>query len=277
MIKSCVTIARAPEIKTGPWIYREDFEISIPKAKALGYDAVELFTSSADSVDPEKLEALSRSNEIEIAAVGTGAGKVVRGLTLIDPNPAVRKDAVMFIAEMIDFGSRFNAPAIIGSMQGFVGADQDRERALDWLTEGLNALGNRAANQGVKLIYEPLNRYETNLFNTIGDAAGFLQTLDPDNITLLADLFHMNIEEPDIAGAIREHADCIGHLHFADSNRRPVGGGHIDMTEIVTALNDVAWNGYASAEAFPYPDPDTAAEQTIRAYRECFGAAARNR
>lgn len=270
MIRSCVTIARVPEIKKGPWIYWEEFSISIPKAKALGYDAVELFTPSADAVDPEELAGLSRDHQIEIAAVGTGAGKVIKGLTLIDPDPGIRSEAAAFIGEMIDFGARFKAPAIIGSMQGIIGADQDRAQALTWLAEGVNNLGKRAEDQGVKLIYEPLNRYETNVFNTIGDAVGFLQTLDSDNITLLADLFHMNIEERDIAQAICEHADYIGHLHFADSNRRPVGMGHTDMTEIVKALKEVDWNGYASAEAFPYPNPDAAAEQTIRAFRECF-------
>lgn len=273
MIKSCATIALVPEIKTGPWIYWEEPEISIPKASKLGFDAVELFTASADAVKPEKLQQLCDANKIKIAAVGTGAGKVLGGLTLTSPDKHVRQKAVTFISEMITFGARFGAPAIIGSMQGNTEPGIERPQAVAWLTEGLNELGARAQEQGVSLIYEPLNRYETNMFNQLGMGADFLEMLDSGNVMLLADLFHMNIEEESIAGAIRENAGHIGHLHFADSNRRPVGMGHTDMKDIARALVNVGYTGYASAEVFPWPNPDAAAEQTMRAFKECFSVA----
>jgi len=273
MIKSCATIALVPEIKTGPWIYWEQPDISIPRAAKLGFDAVELFTASADAVESEKLQQLCETNKIKIAAVGTGAGKVLHGLTLTSPNKDVREKAVAFINGMITFGARFGAPAIIGSMQGNVETGTERRQAVTWLGEGLNELGARAQEQGVKLIYEPLNRYETNMFNQLGAGADFLETLDSTNVVLLADLFHMNIEEESIADAIRKNAGHIGHLHFADSNRRPVGMGHTDMEDIAHALMEVEYEGYASAEVFPWPDPDAAAEQTIRAFRECFSMA----
>ncbi|MBC8468958.1 MAG: sugar phosphate isomerase/epimerase [Planctomycetes bacterium] len=273
MIKSCATIALVPEIKTGPWIYWDGPDISIPKAAKLSFDAVELFTASADAVDPEQLEQLCDANKIKIAAVGTGAGKVLHGLTLTNPDKHIRQKAVAFISEMVTFGARFGAPAIIGSMQGNVESGIERKQAVAWLAEGLNELGRRAQEQGVRLIYEPLNRYETNMFNQLGMAADFLETLDSGNVVLLADLFHMNIEEESIAGAIRENARHIGHLHFADSNRRPVGMGHTDMKDIARALTDIGYTGYASAEALPWPDPDAAAEQTMRAFKECFSVA----
>ena len=273
MIKSCATIALVPEIKTGPWIYWESPDISIPKAAKLGFDAVELFTASDDAVEPEQLEQLCDANKIKIAAVGTGAGKVLNDWILTSPDKYVREKAVAFINEMVTFGARFGAPAIIGSMQGNVEPGIERTQALAWLAEGLNELGTRAQDQGVSLIYEPLNRYETNMFNLLGMGADFLETLDSGNVVLLADLFHMNIEEESIAGAIRENGKHIGHLHFADSNRRPVGMGHTDMTDIAQALMDIGYTGYASAEALPWPNSDAAAEQTIRAFKECFPVA----
>ena len=273
MIKSCATIALVPEITAGPWIYWEGPDISIPKAAKLGFDAVELFTASADAVDPEQLRQLCGANKIDIAAVGTGAGKVLHGWTLTSPDKHIRDKAVAFISEMVTFGARFQAPAIIGSMQGNVEPGIERPQAVSWLAEGLNELGPRAQEQGVSLIYEPLNRYETNLFNQLGAGADFLETLDGENVVLLADLFHMNIEEESVADAIRENARHIGHLHFADSNRRPVGMGHTDMTDIAQALTDIGYTGYASAEAFPWPDPDAAAEQTMRAFKACFSVA----
>lgn len=271
MIKSCITIALVPGITKGPWIYWDDLADGMSKAKALGFDAVEFFTASADAVEPEAVHRLIDESGLSIGAVGSGAGKVLHGLTLVDPDPAVREKALQFIGEMVDFGANFGAPVIIGSMQGIATPEQEREKVLDLLRDGLNVLGMRAADQGVKLIYEPLNRYETNLFNLTAEAAEFLQTLETDAVTLLADLFHMNIEEADIAAAIRAHADSIGHIHFADSNRRPVGFGHTEMGEIARAIIASGYQGCVSAEAFPWPDPDAAAEQTIKAFREYFG------
>jgi sugar phosphate isomerase/epimerase len=273
MIKSCATIALVPEIKTGPWIYWENPDISIPKAAKSGFDAVELFTASADAVEPEQLEQLCDVNKIKIAAVGTGAGKVLNGWTLTSPDEHIRQKAVVFISNMITFGARFGAPAIIGSMQGNVAPGIERKQAVAWLAEGLNELGKRAQEQGVKLIYETLNRYETNMFNQLGIGADFLETLDSGNVVLLADLFHMNIEEESVPDAIRKNGKHIGHVHFADSNRRPVGMGHTNMKEIAQALTDIGYDGYASAEALPWPNPDAAAEQTIRAFKEFFPVA----
>src|SRR5690606_467271 len=114
------------------------------------------------------------------------------------------------------------------------------------------------------------NRYETNLLNTLESASGFLDKNGLENVKLLADLFHMNIEEDNLAQAIRDYGKYSGHMHFADSNRRPMGFGHTDMVPIAEALKEIGYSGYVSAEAFPYPNPDAAAEQTIQEFRKWF-------
>jgi sugar phosphate isomerase/epimerase len=171
---------------------------------------------------------------------------------------------------MISFGAIFNAPAIIGSMQGNVATGVERASAFEWLAEGLSTLATHAEIEGVPLIYEPLNRYETNLINTLLEGADFIGSLETANIKLLADLFHMNIEEESLPETIRRVGLSIGHVHFADSNRRPVGMGHTSIPEIAAALNQIGYTGYASAEAFPWPNPDEAAGQTIRAFNQFF-------
>lgn len=270
MIKSCVTIALVPGLKTGPWIFWENLEASIAKAARLGFDGIELFTPTAAAVNAKALAVGLKDAGLALAAVGTGAGKVLQGLTLTDADPAVRKRAVSFIADMISFGARFGAPAIIGSMQGNAAAGLARETVFEWLAEGLATLADHAQREGVRLLYEPLNRYETNLLTTQAEGAAFLQSLGRRNVGLLADLFHMNIEEQSLPAAIRQVGPAIGHVHFADSNRRPAGMGHTPMQEIADALRDVGYGGYLSAEAFPWPDPDEAAAQTMRAFRQFF-------
>jgi sugar phosphate isomerase/epimerase len=81
----------------------------------------------------------------------------------------------------------------------------------------------------------------------------------------------MNIEEASLADAIRKAGPHIGHVHFADSNRRAAGMGHTDFPSIVTALRDVGYKGYLSAEVFPMPDSDAAARQTIETFHRVTG------
>jgi len=270
-MKSCVTISLVSALRGGPWILWDDLGKSFRSAAALGYDSVELFTEGPEAGNPGEIESLLEETNLTIGAVGTGAGKVLRGLSLTDPSKDIREQARAFIGEMIAFGARFGAPAIIGSMQGSHGGDVSREEALGWLAEALEDLGDTSTAAGVKLIYEPLNRYETNLFNRFTEAADFLDGLSTNGVTLLADLFHMNIEEADISATLREGARHIGHVHFADSNRRPVGCGHTEMGPIAETLKSLGYEGCVSAEAFAWPDSEAAARQTIESYRKYFG------
>ena len=149
-------------------------------------------------------------------------------------------------------------------MQGSVASDVTRDQALGWMREALNELGQRAKNRGVGLLFEPLNRYETDFINRLGDGVEMIRSLDVDNVALLADLFHMNIEEHSLSDALRQAKGFIGYVHLADSNRRPAGLGHIALGEVIDALIAIGYDGYVSAEALPFPDPDRAAAQTIQ-------------
>ncbi|MEO1843802.1 MAG: sugar phosphate isomerase/epimerase family protein [Akkermansiaceae bacterium] len=193
---------------------------------------------------------------------------VQHGLSLTDPDPGRRTEALEFVLSMIDFGGQLGAPSILGSMQGKWGGEVSRDQSLAWLTEALQAADERAAQHGVAFIYEPLNRYETNQFNQLAPAAAYLDQHKLDHTVLLADLFHMNIEEPDLGEALRAAGPKVGHVHFADSNRQAIGFGHTEMTSVLAALREIGYDGYLSAEIFPLPDPDTAARQTIRAFRD---------
>lgn len=270
MIKSCVTIALVPEIKTGPWIYWDNLELSAEKASSLGFDAIELFTPSAEAIKTDELRSLLEKHNLSLAAVGTGAGKVIHGLTITDQDSNVRKKAVTFVKDMIRFGGQFGAPAIIGSMQGNIPIGADRNTTLGLLMDALNELGSYAKEHNTFLIYEPLNRYETNIINNMEAGAALIDDLQTKNVKLLADLFHMNIEETNIEHTIETYINYIGHVHFADSNRRPIGYGHTDMSKITETLMRKHYNGYVSAEAFPWPDPDSAAEQTIKSFNSYF-------
>jgi sugar phosphate isomerase/epimerase len=272
-IRSAVTVSLVPEARGGPFVFWDDLAGACQNAAELGFDAIELFPPSAAEVNSIELRRLLGRHNLQLAAVGTGAGWVKHRLTLTSSDATTRDRAVSFVSEIIDLAAEFGAPAIIGSMQGrfgdsALGQYADRESARAALRDSLDALAARAAKFAQPLLYEPLNRYETNLANTVAAGLDLLASLRTDNARLLADLFHMNIEEVNIADAIRAAGPRLGHLHFVDSNRRPAGCGHLDFAAITAVLSDLDYQGYASAEALPWPDSRAAAEQTISAFRK---------
>jgi sugar phosphate isomerase/epimerase len=271
MIRTAITTALVPQARQGPFVFHDDLPGSIRTASALGFDAVEIFPPSADALDVSDILRMTADAGLKVAAVGTGAGFVVHKLSLTDADAAIRSRATDFIKAIIDVAAVLNAPAIIGSMQGR--HDGNRAAVLDHLAAALATLATHRRPDGPPLLYEPLNRYETNLFTRQGDAATFLRerNLAGAGVKILADLFHMNIEEPDLAAALRDIGpDLLGHVHFVDSNRQAPGQGHTDFAPVVAALRELNYTGYASAECFPIPDAETAAKQTIETYNGLF-------
>jgi sugar phosphate isomerase/epimerase len=271
-MRSAVTISLVKEARGGPFVFWEDLAGGCRKAAELGFDAVEIFPPSPDAISGDVVLPLLKVNGLRVAAVGTGAGWVIHRLTLTSPDATIRSRAKDFIRSIIDAASVLGAPAIIGSMQGRWAEGVDCDAAMHYLEAALTELGEHAKLHGVPLIYEPLNRYETNLINTLSEGVALLDAMKTDNVKLLADLFHLNIEEADIAGALRGAAGHVGHVHLADSNRRPATCGHTDFAPIARALADIGYRGYISAECLPYPDSDGAATTTIAAFRKFFAA-----
>ena len=263
VLKTAITLSQVPEAAAGPFVLRSPLPDAFATAAEIGFDAIELFLPAADFISVDEVKALAAAHRLSIAAVGTGAGMLRHGLSITDANEEKREAALDFVFSMIDFGGPLAAPAILGSMQG----KPTHEGALDQLAAGLRRCGERAASHGIPFIYEPLNRYETNLFNRLAEAAEFLELYDLKNVVLLADLFHMNIEERNLPSAIREAGKHIGHVHYADSNRQAMGFGHTDAIGAIAALREIGYSGYLSAEILPLPDPEAAARQTISSIR----------
>ncbi len=267
MILSSVTVCLVPEASGGPFVFHGDLGAACREAASLGFDGIEIFAPSGDCVNRAELQKLLGRHRLQLAAVGTGAGMLLHGHSLSDPDAHAREQACGFVREIIDFGADFGAPAIVGSMQGQAGGARNREAALEDLADSLRQLAFHAERRGAELLFEPINRYETDLVNTLSDGMSLLESIGAGNLKLLADLFHMNIEEADPAASILNSRGTIGHVHFVDSNRRAAGLGHMDYQPIARALTEIGYNGFASAEAFPFPDSAGAALRTIDSCR----------
>ena len=269
-IKSAVTVSLVEEARGGPFVFWHDLIAACSHAEGMGFDAIEVFAPSADAVDVKLLHKLLDDHGLKLAALGTGGGWVINRTHLAMGDAKQRQAAKDFIRSMIDLGGKFGCPAIIGSMQGRSGDGVDKAAARAYLAEALNELGEHAEQYGEPLLYEPLNRYESEKINLTAEGVELVEELETKNVKLLCDMFHMAIEEVDIADALRKAGDHIGHVHFADSNRRAIGMGHTDVRPVAAVLKEIGYDGYASAEVFPLPSPEAAARQTITAFRYWF-------
>ena len=266
-MKPCVTVSLVSEARGGPFIFWDDLKVACEKAVQLGYAAVEIFPRAASEIRVEEVRRLLKEHKLAVAAFGTGGGWVRHKLSLTSADPEIRARARAFVTEMIELAGKFGAAVIVGSMQGKWDAEVSRSKALNYLGEALTDLADVAHSKGVTLLYEHLNRYETNLLNRVEDVIPFVKPFN-GRVKILADLFHMSIEEASIPDAIRMGGELIGHVHFADSNRRPAGYGHTDFPPVFDALREIGYEGYVSAEAFSYPDAESAARQTLEKFRE---------
>ncbi len=116
------------------------------------------------------------------------------------------------------------------------------------LLEALHNLGEHTEREGVRIFLEPLNRYEDHMVNTLNQACALCGKVSHGSVRVMADLFHMNIEERDSAAALVEARDYLAHVHLADSNRLQPGLGQIMFERIFQALKQIEYDGFLALE-----------------------------
>ena len=263
-----MTVSLVPQARGGPFVFWDDFPAAAAQAAELGFSGIEVFAPSGEILAGLNLGSVLKETGLRLAAVGTGGGWLIHRLTLCDPDATRRQAACDFVRKIIDAGGPHGAPAIVGSMQGRHGEGNELATARGYLSDSLHLLSEHARSYNVPLLYEPLNRYETNFANTQAAGVELIKAVSPTaNLRLLADLFHMNIEEANSAQALRDIAPWLGHVHFADSNRRAAGFGQMNFAPIIAVLRDVEYSGWLSAEVFSWPDAHGAAQKTIETFR----------
>jgi sugar phosphate isomerase/epimerase len=105
------------------------------------------------------------------------------------------------------------------------------------------------------------------VINTLAEAVEVIETLGSPQVRLMPDLYHMNIEEADLAASLRQCGAYIGHVHLADSNRMTPGLGHTDFRAALAALRDIGYQGALAIECKPPDDPHAAFPQALEFLR----------
>jgi sugar phosphate isomerase/epimerase len=242
-------------------LYEGKMEENITKIKKLGYDGVELAVRDPEQLNVEWLKSILERSQMNVPAIQTGQVYLEEGLSFVNPDPAIRKKAIERIKSQVRLSKALDTLVIIGLVRGKKTREISAEKQDAWLRDALWECAQE--NESVKLAIEPINRYETDIINTVASGLNLVERIDMRNVGLLLDTFHMNIEEPSIVESIVSAKDHLFHFHIADSNRWYPGAGHINFNEIFSTLNQINYQGFVSAEIVPVPDPDSAAKKTI--------------
>jgi sugar phosphate isomerase/epimerase len=266
-MKIGIAIAPREALPSAFVVFRDDLEVSIKKAQALGYDGVELALLHPGQIDSGRIEKFVRKAGLEIPMISSGQVFAEGGLCFTSSDPEVRDRAISRIKELVDQAQRFRSMVNIGRVRGPVQPDKSRRKSEDRFLDAMNEIAQYAEPRGVVIALEPVNRYEINFINRVGEAVEMISRLGRPNVKVMPDIFHMNIEEPSIEGSLAAHKDHIGYIHFADSNRFAPGMGHLNFPNIISVLKAVGYSGYVTAEILPHPTADEAAARAAQYLR----------
>jgi len=260
-MKKSIVVSTQPT-KFSALAFKENLKESIKKVADLGFDGAELAVRNPKDLEVDDVINIIKENNLEVPAIGTGQAYGEEGLSFSDPDGTIRRMAVERIKDQIVFASHFDAQVIIGLIRGIINENVDKIKAEKWTIDCLKECTEFAQEYNIGLTLEPVNRYESNFINTLNEGIEFIERVGASNLGLLADTFHMNIEEVSIYDSIIQAKDYITHVHFADSNRWAPGCGHLDFAKIVQTLKNINYQGYVSAEILPLPDPNSCARLT---------------
>jgi len=223
----------------------------IDRVKAIGFDIIEICVEDPETIDPPAIH--ERAVRAGVSVTICGAFGPSRDLSSEDE--AIRENGLAYLDRCIDFARALESPFVSGPMYAAVGNTRlldESARHEQWgrAVASLKMAAAYAAERRVKLAVEPLNRFETDLVNTVDQGLKLVEDVGTDNVGLLLDAFHMNIEEKDIPAAIRRAAGRIVEFHASANDRGTPGEDHLPWRDIARALVDARFEGPVVIEAF---------------------------
>jgi D-psicose/D-tagatose/L-ribulose 3-epimerase len=240
------------------WMERwpDDQAAHFHRAREAGFDGVEISLIAGLETPVGKI-----SRELEANGLGVICSTgLSRSLDVSSPDQATRQAGITHLERSLEAAAALGSPILGGVTYApwFHFPDDHnlqpyRERSAASLAE----VARTADGLGVDLCVEVLNRFESFMFNTAEEAVSFVTLVDHPSVLIELDTFHMNIEEDDLAGAIRSVGSRLGHFQCASNNRRPPQFSSWDWTEIRAALDDVDYRGWIVFETFPNPWVET--------------------
>lgn len=231
------------------------YEPYIDKVAAMGYDILEISCASFNQeyATDAQLDALRAYAESKGVGLTAGYGPTPEQ-NISSKDEKVVKSALDFFEKLMPKLHRLGITELGGGLYSYWPVDYTKpvDKPGDWKRSVANSriVADVAAAYGVNLNMEVLNRFEGYLLNTCEEALRFVDEVGKPNVRVMLDTFHMNIEEDNIAGAIRQAGKKLGHLHLGEANRKVPGKGSLPWNEIGLALRDIGYEGAVVMEPF---------------------------
>lgn len=218
----------------------EAFEVSFERLARYGYDGVELPLSP---LPPVTIRSRLQAHGLTCTSINGRFIGMDRDLS--SPDEDRRKAAVGYVKSCIRFAALIEAPVAIivptriGKMRPETTLAEEWRIVIDSLAE----IAETGRAHGVTAVIECVNRAESYLCNRLATGRKLVEAVGSPNLRMMADSFHMNIEEVDMLASLRDAAPLIAHVHLADNDRTAPGMGHLDLTGFLRSLNDSHYAG----------------------------------
>ncbi len=236
----------------------------IPRIARLGFGAVELPLEDPALLDARRIRQLLSDHNLK----GSACGAFGPGRDLTHPDSKVRRSTLDYIERCLDFAAEIGAPAVCGPLYSEVGKRRylpDAQRQAEWslAVEGVRAACIMASARGKRIAIEPINRFETDLVNSVADGVRFARDVAHPAAGLMIDSFHMTLEEDNLEAAIRAAGDLLVSVQVSENQRGVPGTGLTDWSAFARGLAAVNYNGTVIIESFTPENRDLAAAVCI--------------
>ena len=241
-----------------PIVPGDTLEERLATLEALGYEGIQVQRKTVEALGLTGIKRALERSRVQVPVFG-------RGATLLVADEDGRRKAVETVKQGLQEAAELDSigSIVVPVRQPLMAPPPPPKTLLglerEVLVEQLEEILPTAEAAGVKVILEPLNRYETHFIQRLGQAAELCRELGSPAMALMADLFHMNIEEVDLARAIEASADRLAYVHLADSNRYEPGTGHLDFRGPLAALKRVGYDGWLTLECRVFGEDRAAA------------------
>jgi D-psicose/D-tagatose/L-ribulose 3-epimerase len=221
---------------------------SASSANRAGYDYIEMLMIDPDSIDV----AMTKDVLAEYDLFATASLGLSPTTDVTSTNPSIVKKGDELLRKAVDKLHGLGATELCGviycSLGKYPGPASAENRANS--ISAVQRLSDYAADKGVNINLEVVNRYETNIINTGKEGLKFLEAVNRPNAYLHLDTYHMNIEEDGMSEAVLEAGDALGYVHIGESHRGYLGSGNVDFDTFFGALKKINYQGPITFESF---------------------------
>lgn len=229
-----------------------DYLKTLKRVSDIGFDILEMGAPHLLEMSDYELSELRRAAK-DMDMVLTANIGPAKDKDLASPDPDIRKAGVNYLIDILKAMEKVGSKSLVGAMYSYWPCQfeiTDKEAAWERSIEGMKEVAEAAESLGIECCQEVLNRYETYIITDCREGLEYCRRVGSENVNLLLDTFHMNIEEDNMFTSIKKYISKIGCIHICENHRGVPGTGHIDWKQLIETLEEVGYDGFLEMETF---------------------------